>query len=103
MSSKTSSQVVKFIQAAASQEKAIEKVILFGSRARGDAWERSDYDIAVVAPLIPTSEWSRWALNLTDNVPTLCGIDLLLITSETSPELLERIRKEGVEIYVRKI
>ncbi|MCS7207928.1 MAG: nucleotidyltransferase domain-containing protein [Dehalococcoidia bacterium] len=26
------------------------KVILFGSRARGDAWEHSDWDVLVVAP-----------------------------------------------------
>lgn len=26
----------------------LKKILLFGSRARGDAWEGSDYDIAVI-------------------------------------------------------
>ena len=29
------------------KEHGIQKVILFGSRARGDNWERSDIDLAV--------------------------------------------------------
>ncbi len=31
------------------KESGIQKVILFGSRARGDATERSDYDFAFVS------------------------------------------------------
>lgn len=37
----------------------IQKVILFGSRARGDNWERSDIDLAVSGGDIP-----RFALDL---------------------------------------
>ena len=37
----------------------VERVILFGSRARGDARERSDIDLAVVAPDIPDREWTE--------------------------------------------
>ena len=29
----------------------VQKVILFGSRARGDYWERSDIDLAVCLPV----------------------------------------------------
>lgn len=29
----------------------IKKIILFGSRARGDAWEWSDYDFAVIVDI----------------------------------------------------
>lgn len=39
-----------FIRAECVKEPLIEKVILFGSRARGDAVDVSDFDIAVIAP-----------------------------------------------------
>lgn len=35
----------------------IQKVILFGSRARGDNWERSDIDLAVSGGDIPGLPW----------------------------------------------
>ena len=49
----------------------IQKVILFGSRARGDNWERSDIDLAVSGGDIP-----RFALDLDEEVWTLLLFDV---------------------------
>jgi predicted nucleotidyltransferase len=45
----------------ASLEKRFEpkSVILFGSQARGDATQRSDYDLLVVADTLPRDFWER--------------------------------------------
>ena len=38
---------------------AVERVWLFGSRARGDHFERSDIDLAIEAPGIDRGEWAK--------------------------------------------
>jgi predicted nucleotidyltransferase len=43
------SEVLKFIYDRLSARFAIERLILFGSRARGSAQQASDYDVLVVA------------------------------------------------------
>lgn len=43
-------------------------------------------------------EWARYALDLKDHSPTLCGIDL--IRYEDAPAgLRERIDREGVTVF----
>lgn len=71
-------------------------VILFGSRAKGTATERSDIDIAVSG--IPDTENLREEL---DNLPTLYTIDLVNLDECGNQLLLEDIRKYGREIYKR--
>jgi predicted nucleotidyltransferase len=77
----------------------VEKVILFGSRARGDQRERSDIDLAVVGAEIADSEWTDiWSY--VDDAPTLLGIDL--VRFEEAPDTLrESILKEGIALYER--
>lgn len=79
----------------------IKKLILFGSRARGDYHQKSDYDIAVFSDNITNEEWAKWALQIKENAPTLCGMDLVLYNPELSNSLREIIGKEGISIYER--
>ena len=65
-------------------------VLLFGSRAKGTATERSDIDIAVSG--IPDTENLREKL---DNLPTLYTIDLVNLDGCGNQLLLEDIRKYG--------
>jgi Nucleotidyltransferase domain len=44
----------------------VRKIILFGSRARGDALPDSDYDVLVVLDSLPPGEWHRTVLDLYD-------------------------------------
>jgi uncharacterized protein len=79
---------------------AVERVWLFGSRARGDNFERSDIDLAIEAPAMSHDDWSRTKLDFEDEAPTLLLIDLVRL--EEAPELLrEQIRGEGFVVYER--
>ena len=75
------------------------KLILFGSRARGDASERSDFDIAVVGSHITHAKWAQTVVTIKENIPTLCGIDLILMNDTTPHDLAKRIEREGKIIY----
>ena len=76
------------------KEHGIQKVILFGSRARGDNWERSDIDLAVSGGDIP-----RFALDLDEEVWTLLLFDVVNLDEPVQPSLLEEIARDGVVIY----
>jgi predicted nucleotidyltransferase len=90
-----------FLAKKASQYPAVKKVLVFGSRARGDARQRSDFDLAVLAPGMEHATWSRFALDIEDGIPTLCGVDLVLLDDRVAAPLRARIEKEGVIIYER--
>ena len=72
----------------------IEKVILFGSRARGDYKERSDIDLAFTG-----GNGTGFSLDVDEETSTLLMFDLVDLSEAVPPELLDSIRKEGVVIY----
>ena len=71
------------------------KIVLFGSRARGDHRQRSDIDIAVYG--VPESNQSAFQLGL-EELPTLLQFDIVFVTNQTNPALIENIEKDGVPI-----
>ena len=77
-----------------------ERAVLFGSRARGDNTERSDYDIAVYGDL-SREEISGLTYAFAEELPTLHKIDLLFVNQIKNKELIAQIEKDGVEIYVK--
>lgn len=79
---------------ALARECGLEKVILFGSRARGDHRARSDIDLAVSG-----GDPVRFALRAEEELPTLLALDIVNLDGPVQPELLESIRKEGVPLY----
>ena len=70
------------------------KVILFGSRAKGTALERSDIDIAVCGE--EDIEKLREEL---EDIPTLYTIDVLDMDECGNELLLEDIKQYGRKIY----
>ncbi len=76
------------------QKRNITKVILFGSRARGDFKKKSDIDLAVLGENI--AEFSFDVDELTD---TLLKYDIIDLNSNISDELLKNIQNEGIIIY----
>lgn len=74
----------------------VDKIVLFGSRARTDNKERSDIDIAVYG--LPPDRQYLFAEDI-DNLPTLLEFDVVYIRENTSKELLEEIDKDGAVIY----
>ncbi|MEK6705524.1 MAG: nucleotidyltransferase domain-containing protein [Bdellovibrionota bacterium] len=78
------------------------KLILFGSRARESNTPKSDYDVAVEAPGMSDIEWNEWALNVRENVPTLCGLDLVKVHPDLFHSIFQAIQSQGKVIYERQ-
>lgn len=93
--------LISTLSAYFAQYPAIKKAVLFGSRARGDCTERSDYDIAVFGDLTH-HERSELRYFCDEELPTLHKIDLIFMQELTPSKFTENIEKEGIEIYGQK-
>lgn len=76
------------------QEYQLDKVILFGSRARGDFKQRSDIDLAVQG-----GDPVRFSLEVDARTSTLLFFDVVNLDGAVQSDLRESIEKEGVCIY----
>lgn len=72
----------------------VKKVILFGSRARGDFKEKSDIDLAVQG-----GDFIRFMLDVNEETSTLLSFDIINLDEEIQSELRESIEKEGKIVY----
>lgn len=72
----------------------IKKLILFGSRARGDFKRTSDIDLVVEGGNI-----SAFAVQVDEEVSILLEFDIINLDGRVQKELLESIRREGVLLY----
>lgn len=72
----------------------IEKVILFGSRAKGTHTERSDIDIAVLGGDFDGFYWA-----LRDDIHSLLTFDIVEMADNLSDELKNEIDRDGVILY----
>ncbi|TGE31862.1 nucleotidyltransferase domain-containing protein [Desulfosporosinus sp. Sb-LF] len=81
------------------QNYAIEQIVLFGSRARGDHKPTSDIDLAVF--LLPEFDSRGHMSSDFDDLNTLLKIDIVFINEHVDPELLKNIEREGVFLYER--
>lgn len=82
------------------------RIVLFGSRARGDARENSDFDIAVFLSDQDNAffNWAKFIEEFKNQPITLFTVDWILASSasECSAELLKKIQNEGITVYERK-
>ncbi len=78
----------------------VRKIILFGSRARGDHKPKSDFDIAIDCPEAGPKEWINM-VQAVQAIPTLLSIQMIRYDS-SSFELQARIQEEGVLLYERQ-
>lgn len=72
----------------------LNKVLLFGSRARGDFQRASDIDLAVSGGNI-----SAFALDVEEETSTLLQFDVVNLDIDLQEKLLESIREEGIVLY----
>ena len=86
-------QVIKEIVALAKKH-SIEKVVLFGSRARGDYHRASDIDLAASGGNIVA-----FALDLEELTSTLLTYDVVDMNKNLQAEFRESIEKEGRLFY----
>jgi predicted nucleotidyltransferase len=72
----------------------VKKVILFGSRARGDFKRTSDIDIAVDG-----GDFVRFAIDIDEETSTLLEFDVINLQRDMQEELRKSIDTEGRIIY----
>lgn len=76
------------------QKYSIEKLVLFGSRARGTNTERSDIDIAVYG-----GDYDHFYWDVKEKTHSLLMFDIVQADELISEELKQEIEKDGVIIY----
>ncbi len=69
------------------------KIVLFGSRARGDNRERSDIDLAVYN--MPENNQLLFTEAI-EQLPTLLDFDIIFVNDNTNKDLLNNIEKDGI-------
>lgn len=74
----------------------VTKIVLFGSRSRGDARDNSDYDFAIWVS--DRAKWVALASEMNEKNITLLPVDIL-IHDEVSAEYKKNIEREGIVIY----
>ncbi len=72
----------------------VSKIVLFGSRARGDHTERSDVDIAVYG-----GDFNAFYWDVKENAWSLLMFDIIDGDHMVSPELKAEIERDGIVIY----
>lgn len=81
--------------AALARKYGARRLVLFGSRARGDCRPTSDIDLAVYG--MPPQNRAKFWLEAED-LPTLLKLDITHIGSSTDPRFLANIEKDGVTL-----
>lgn len=86
-------RVVKDISAFA-RKHGIQRVILFGSRARGTHTQRSDIDLAVSG-----GDFDSFCWDTKEYTHSLLSIDIVELDAGASEALKTEIERDGIVIY----
>lgn len=74
----------------------VKKLVLFGSRARGDYQEKSDIDLAVYG----CQDFLEFSCQLEEELWSLLRLDLIDMNSiSVSKGLIDEIERDGVVLY----
>ena len=77
------------------QAHGARRVVLFGSRARGDAGPKSDIDIAVEG----CDDFAAFLDDVQEHLWSLLELDVVNLDNPIAPELRESISRDGETIY----
>lgn len=72
----------------------IGRLVLFGSRARGDYYRTSDIDLAVSG-----GDIHRFSFSVDEDTSTLLKFDFVNLDRAVQKELREAIEQEGIKLY----
>lgn len=75
-----------------------QRLVLFGSRARGDNTPRSDVDLAVYG--MPQENRAAFWLEA-EEVPTLLKLDIVYVEPDMDEAFLRNIERDGVTLYAK--
>ena len=79
----------------------VEKVYLFGSRARGEGAKRADIDLAIVCPQASDEQWNRM-LELVAMADTLLEIDCVRFDQIKKEQFKQAILKDHRVLFERR-
>lgn len=92
-------EILRQIRAIARRYPSIDRVMLFGSRARGDNRAKSDVDIAVFDSGMEQGDWRTFCEAVHGEVRTLLEFDIVRVGHYTESFFLHNIMTDGVVIY----
>ncbi len=93
-------EIIENINAVFSQNQKVDKVLVFGSRAKGNYRDGSDIDIAIKGQDLDFSDILKITGRL-DDLDLPYKIDLLDYDKISEPALTEHIDRVGIEFYSR--
>ncbi len=74
----------------------VKKIVLFGSRARGDYQRKSDIDLAIYG----CQDFLEFSAHLEEEIWSLLRLDLINMSAmPVSEELIDEIERDGVVLY----
>jgi predicted nucleotidyltransferase len=79
----------------------IEKVVLYGSRAKGNYKPFSDVDITLIGKNLDHFKRNQLSMEI-DDLLLPYQFDISIFSSLSNPELIEHIERVGVTIYQKK-
>lgn len=88
-------EVIQAIIDLAQSYHSIQKIMLFGSRVRGDHHRTSDIDLAIWS----TESISEFVYLLDERVPTLLEFDISHMEEVEDSLFIEQVLKEGIVLY----
>lgn len=88
-------RIIEEIIEISSKYNSINKVVLFGSRARGDNGDRSDIDLAIYCE----SSILDFIEDIESNTSTLLEFDFSDMKSINDELFIEQVNKEGINLY----
>lgn len=93
-------EIVEKMTAVFARHPAIEKVVLYGSRAKGTHKPGSDIDLTLFGESLTRQEWGRITEEL-DGLDLPNIIDLSVFAWLSNPQLREHIERVGRVLYSR--
>ena len=93
MKKNLSKKVEEFIKKSA-EKFNLTKVILYGSRARGDNQPRSDIDLAIEG-----GDVLNFKFEIDEDAPTLLMFDIVDLSAKLNEDFLAEIERDGVILY----
>ncbi len=79
----------------------VDAIWLFGSRARGYAWDRSDLDIALHCPRATDDDWLK-VMDIMEEPDTLLEIDVIRFDQlRAEDEFRQGIERKHIEVFRR--
>lgn len=93
-------QDIRSLREVFSRHAAVEKAILYGSRAIGNQRYNSDIDLILTGEALSLSEQFRIEQEL-DDLLLPYRIDLSRLSNISNPDLLDHIRRVGLVFYER--